>query len=144
MFALFLTGACLNFLMIFLAPLAVFSRWGTLPIMFLTFFGALVTTVATIIATVLFIIMRDAITQQQSLNIGASLGLEMFIFMWIASGTAIIAWVVQMGMCCCCASRRDVKTGRKRGSKKAWGTETSGVSESEKPEKRRMFRSVRK
>lgn len=98
----------------------------------------------------MFYIMRNVITGATQLNIGASLGLEMFTFMWIAAGAAILAWLVQMGMCCCCASRRDVRRGKKRGSKKAWGTETVGVNESyggEKEGKRRglpMFKSARK
>lgn len=121
MFGLFLTGACLTTVCIPLAPLSIYSRWATLPIMLLTFLAALVTTVASVIATVMFIIMKNAITAATELNIGASLGVEMFAFMWIASGTAILAWIVMLGQCCCCASRRDVRTGRKRGSMKAWG-----------------------
>ena len=68
----------------------------------------------------MFIIMQNAVTSRTEINIGASLGIHMFAFMWIAAGTAILAFVVQLGLCCCCASRRDVKTGRKRGSKRAW------------------------
>lgn len=78
MFGLFLTGACLSFVMMFIVPLSVMSRWATLPIMLFTFFTALVTTVATVIATVLFIVMKDAITQATQLNIKANIGVEMF------------------------------------------------------------------
>ena len=53
MFGLFLTGACLSFVMIFIVPLAVYSRWASLPIMLFTFFTALVTTVASVLATVM-------------------------------------------------------------------------------------------
>jgi hypothetical protein len=135
MFGLFLAGACVNFLMIFIVPLAVYSRWGNLPIAILTFLGALITTAGAIIATVMFIIFQMAVTSATELNIGASIGVEMFIFMWIAAGAAIVAWLVHMGMCCCCASRRDVRTGRKRGSKKAY-QHTEGVKEEKvKPEK---------
>ena len=140
MFGLFLAGACLEFVMIFLVPLSVFSRWATLPIMLLTFFAALCTTVASVIATVLFIIMRDVITQQTTLNIGASLGIKMFVFMWIAAGTGILAWLIMLGQCCCCASRRDVKKGKKRGSKKAWrDSEAPPVREKAPRQKRGMF-----
>lgn len=149
MFGLFLAGACLTFIMIFLGPLAVYSRWASLPLMILTFLAALFTTAATIIATVMvsetfvlwsqaivltflqFIIMQNTITSVEQLNIGASIGIEMFVFMWIAAGTAILAWIIQLSLCCCCASRRDVKTGRKRGSMKAW--RESGRPVSEKP-----------
>lgn len=68
----------------------------------------------------MFIIMQNAVTSADQINIGASLGTQMFVFMWIAAAAAILAFIVQLGMCCCCASRRDVKSGRKRGSKHAW------------------------
>ncbi|KAF1987972.1 integral membrane protein [Aulographum hederae CBS 113979] len=124
MFGLFLTGACLNFLMIFVVPLSVFSRWATLPIMIFTFLGALCTTVATVIATVMFIIFRNVTNNAGSdININLNLGNQMFAFMWIATAFSIFAWLIQLGECCCCASRRDVKTGRKRGSKHAYENE---------------------
>lgn len=135
MFGLFLTAACLNFLLIFIVPLSIFTRWANLPIAIFTFLGALFVTAAAIIATVMFIIMQNVITSATQLNIHATIGVEMFAFMWIAAATAVLAWLVQMGMCCCCASRRDVRTGRKRGSKKAWNTETPGVSEKSKKKK---------
>ncbi|KAF2161593.1 hypothetical protein M409DRAFT_58986 [Zasmidium cellare ATCC 36951] len=145
MFGLFLTAAPLNFILMFVVPLSVFTRWASLPIAIFTFLGALITTVAAVIATVMFIIMQNAITSATQLNIKAEIGAEMFAFMWIAAATAILAWLIQMGMCCCCASRRDVRRGKKRGSKKAWNTETPGVSE--KPEGRRglpMFKRAKK
>jgi len=81
--------------------------------------------------------MENAFTSVTEINIGATLGIKMFVFMWIAAGCAILAFLIQLGECCCCASRRDVRTGRKRGSKKAWNTETVGISE--KPRQRGMF-----
>lgn len=137
MFGLFLAGACLSFLMIFLNPLAVFSRWLTLVTGIFTFLGALFTTVATVIATVMFIIMKNAFTSVEELNISGELGTKMFVFMWIAAGTSILAWLIQTSLCCCCASRRDVKKGKKTGSKKAWQTETPGVVE--KDSRRGLF-----
>lgn len=136
MFGLYLAGICLSFVMIFLVPLSVFTRWATLPIMIFTFLAALCTTVATVIATVLFIIAQRAATSVSEINIGASIGVEMFAFMWIGAGTAVLAWLIMLGQCCCCASRRDVKRGKKRGSKKAWRDgETPVVNE----KKRGMF-----
>ncbi|KAH9818184.1 SUR7/PalI family [Teratosphaeria destructans] len=138
MFGLFLAGVCLDFLMIFLVPLSVFSRWATLPIMIFTFLGALLTTVAAILATALFVIAQDALTSQKTLNIGASIGTEMFAFMWIGAGAAILAWLILLCLSCCCASRRDVRKGKKRGSKKAWRN-TKGPSEKEPSKKRGLF-----
>lgn len=120
MFGLFLSGICLDFLVIFLLPLSVFTRWLSLPLALITFLAALLTTVASVIATVMFIIMRNVITGATELNIRANIGTQMFVFMWIASAASIFAWGIQMGMCCCCASRRDVRRGKKMGSKKAW------------------------
>ena len=73
--------------------------------------------------------MQNAITQVQQLNISANIGVEMFAFMWISAGTAILAWIIQLSLCCCCASRRDVKKGKKRGSMKAWKNDGSTVNE---------------
>ncbi|KAF2840854.1 hypothetical protein M501DRAFT_908287, partial [Patellaria atrata CBS 101060] len=120
MFALFLTGACLSTVMIFITPISVYSRWTTLPVAILTFVAALTTTVATVLATVMFVIVRNVVTKVEELSIGANLGTKMFVFMWIASGFTICAWLIQTGLCCCCASRRDVRKGKKKGTVKAY------------------------
>ncbi|KAF2157173.1 hypothetical protein K461DRAFT_273314 [Myriangium duriaei CBS 260.36] len=138
MFGLFLSGACLAFVMIFVAPLSIISRWIALATSILTFAAALFITVASVIATVMFIIMRNAFTSVADLNIQAEIGIRMFVFMWIAAGAAILAALIQIGECCCCASRRDIKTGRKRGSKKAWVGGMSPADE-KKAAKRGVF-----
>jgi hypothetical protein len=131
MFGLFLTAACLNFVLIFIVPLAVYTRWINFPIAIFVFLGALCMTGAAIIATVMFIIFQMAITQATQLNIRANIGVEMFAFMWVAAAASIVAWLIHMSMCCCCASRRDVRTGRKMGRKGVWRMER--VPEEEKP-----------
>lgn len=153
MFGLFLTGVCLNFINMFVVPASVFSRWGNVPIAISTFLGALLTTAGAIIATVMFVIFRNVITSATELNIKSNIGTEMFVFMWFGAAGSLLAWLIQMGMFCCCASRRDVRTGRKRGNKKAYeGVEMgageglhgdgvgAGEMEEEKPagEKRRL------
>ncbi|KAI9701570.1 MAG: hypothetical protein M1836_001626 [Candelina mexicana] len=120
MFAFFVVGICLSFLSIIFMPFSIYSRWASLHTAFLSFLAALTTTAATIIATVMFIIFRNVFTAAQEVNIDAELGVQMFAFMWIASGFSILAWLTQMGMCCCCASRRDIKKGKKKGSSKAY------------------------
>lgn len=120
MFGLFLTGTCLSFVLIFLMPLSIYTRWLALPVAILAFLNALFVTAASIIATVMFIIFCNTISGVAELNISAEIGVTMFAFMWVASAFAIFAWLVQMGLCCCCASRRDVRTGKKRGSEKAY------------------------
>lgn len=135
MFGLFLTGTVLSFVLIFVMPISVFTRWLALPIAILAFLNALFTTVASVLATVMFVIFKNTISGVAELNIGAEIGVTMFAFMWVASAFTIFAWLVQMGLCCCCASRRDVKTGRKRGNEKAYSMDagarpmTDGVAD---------------
>src|SRR4051812_2459659 len=105
MFGLFLTSACLSFVLIFCVPFSLYSRLLALPIAILTFLNALFCTVASVIATVMFILIRNFIAGIDELNVGASLGVYMFTWMWAASAFSIFAWVVQTGLCCCCASR---------------------------------------
>lgn len=120
MFACFLVGTCLTFLCIFFCPMAFSQkpRWQhkarriflrQLPITILTFLAALFTTVATVIATVMFIIFRNTFSGAADLNIEAHIGEEMFAFMWIATGFNLIGLVMQLGTCCgicCCTGRR--------------------------------------
>lgn len=120
MFGLFLTGTVLSFVLIFAMPLSIFTRWLALPVAILAFLNALFVTVAAVLATVMFVIFKNTISGVAELNIGAEIGTTMFAFMWVASAFTIFAWLVQMGLCCCCASRRDVRTGRKRGNEKAY------------------------
>lgn len=139
MFALFLTGACTCFVSIFLTPLSVFTRWTMFPIAIFTFLTALTTTAATIIATVMFIIFQKVMhSAEDTVNIIPEIGMKMFAFMWTASACAIAGWLFQMGMCCCCASRRDVTHGKKTGRRMAW-KESGEVSPAEmgEHEKRR-------
>lgn len=121
MFALFLTGACTCFVSVFLTPLSVYTRWATFPIAIFAFLSALTTTAASIIATVMFIIFSQVIhSAEGEVNIVPEIGIKMFAFMWVASACAIVGWLVQLGLCCCCASRRDVRLGKKTGRANAW------------------------
>jgi hypothetical protein len=82
------------------------------------------------------------ITSQAGLNIGASLGTQIFAFMWVASAFSIFGCVIHLCLSCCCASRRDVRTGRRKGDKGAY----DGSEEKKAPggARRRMPRFVRK
>lgn len=136
MFGLFLASACLSTVMIPIQLASVYSRWLALLVMIFTFLSALCVTVATVIATILFIIMRNVFVTNTTVNIGAHVGVPMFAMMWTATATAIVAWLIQLCLCCCCASRRDVKKGKKRGSKKAWEGSPQAATEQNK---RRFF-----
>ncbi|KPI45983.1 uncharacterized protein AB675_651 [Cyphellophora attinorum] len=120
MWACFLVGACLTFLCIFICPMGFSKkpRWQhkakriflrQLPITLLAFLAALFTTVATVVATVMFIIFRNTFAGAADLNIEAHIGSEMFAFMWIATGFNLIGLIIQLGTCCgvcCCTGRR--------------------------------------
>jgi hypothetical protein len=71
MFGLFLTGTVLSFVLIFVMPISVYTRWLALPVAILAFLNALFVTVASVIATVMFVIFRNTITGVSELNIGA-------------------------------------------------------------------------
>jgi len=134
MFGLFLAATVLSFVLIFVMPISIYSRWLTLIVAILAFLNALFVTVASVIATVMFVIFRNTIGGVSEINLHADIGTTLFAFMWVASAFAIFAWLVQMGLCCCCASRRDVRKGKKRGSEKAYHTdgaaEAGGVRDS--------------
>ncbi|KAK6604667.1 SUR7 family protein pun1-like protein 2 [Botrytis cinerea] len=82
MFGFFITGIVMCFCNIFLSFFTIYSRWISGFYAIWTFITALLTTTAAIIATVMFIIFRNVVTSQAGLNIGASIGTQMFAFMW--------------------------------------------------------------
>lgn len=113
MFAVFLAGTVLAFVMVFLSPIAIFSRWVSLPMAFLSSITFFLIFAGSVIASVISFVFKYAATAQSALNINASVGIKMFVFMWIATGFAFIGFVLHAGMGCCCTSRRDLKTGKK-------------------------------
>jgi hypothetical protein len=115
MFGFFLTGLILDFVLIFMAPIVLYSRWWSLPFAIVAFIAALMVTAATIIATAMSLIFKYALTSESDLNIGVEAGAKMWAFMWIATGFTLIAFLIHAGLGCCCTSRRDLRTGRKGG-----------------------------
>lgn len=93
------------------------------------FLAALFTTAATVIGTVMFSIMRNVLTSQPMLNIGAEQGTEMLAFMWVASAAVLIAWLLQWRCAWCCRGCRERKAARREkapektgGEKGSWVT----------------------
>lgn len=113
MFAFFLAGTILAFVMVFLSPIAIFSRWVSLPMAFISSMTFFLIFAGSVIASVISFVFKYAATAQSTLNIHAYVGIRMFVFMWIATGFAFIGFVLHAGMGCCCTSRRDLKTGKK-------------------------------
>jgi uncharacterized BrkB/YihY/UPF0761 family membrane protein len=111
MFSFFLTGISLSTLIVPLSFLPLYSRWWSLPLSLLSFIAALLVCAAASIATAMFTIFRNAATSQTELNIGASIGTQIFVLMWIAAACNILGFGVQLSLTCCCVSRRDVRMG---------------------------------
>lgn len=115
MFGFFITGLLLDFVLIFIAFVVLYSRWWSLPIALFSFFAFLMVTVAAAIGTAMSMVFKYALTSQTDLNIQVDVGTKMFAFMWIAVGFTLIAFIIQAGLGCCCTSRRDLRTGRRKG-----------------------------
>jgi len=58
--------------------------------------------------------------------------------MWIGTGSSIFGFLIHLFLSCCCASRRDVRTGRRKGSKKAYGDATTDEKKRPIARKRRF------
>ncbi|KAI6248035.1 SUR7 family protein pun1 [Erysiphe necator] len=130
MFSFFIAGACMNFVSIFVAPITLYSRWWSLPFFVWTFFSMLFTTIATVIVTAMSIIFVNVATSQPGLNIGANIGKPFFIFMWIATAFNILGTMIHLCLMYCCASRRDIVTGKKTGDRNAYGSIVTGEKRS--------------
>lgn len=113
MFGFFLTGAVLGFLLIFLSPMAVWSRWWSLPLAVVAFLEMMIVLAASVVGTAISVAFKYAAEAQSELNIHVEIGVKMFVFMWLATGFSLWAFAVHSGMGCCCTSRRDLKTGRR-------------------------------
>jgi hypothetical protein len=113
MFGFFITGLVLDFVLMLLSPVVILSRWWSFPLTILAFVAALLVTAATIIGTALSVIFKIALTSQEDLNVGVDIGVKMLVFTWIATGFTVLAFLIHAGMGCCCASKRDIRTGRK-------------------------------
>ncbi|OWP01564.1 hypothetical protein B2J93_8591 [Marssonina coronariae] len=121
MFGFFLTGICMNTISIGLVFLALKSRWWSFALAVWTFLAGLFVIAATIIGTAMALVFENVATSQESLNIGASYGKTMFAFIWIAAACSFFGFIIHLSMTCCCASRRDVRTGRRKGRASAYG-----------------------
>ncbi|KAJ2898334.1 SUR7 family protein pun1 [Zalerion maritima] len=113
MWGFFMTGIILNFILMVMGPIAVFSRWWSLPFGVLSSVSSLLIVAGSGVATAMSVIFRWALTQQNELNIHAQVGIRMLVFMWVASLATVIPALMHSGLGCFCPSKRDVTTGRK-------------------------------
>jgi hypothetical protein len=118
MFGLFIAGIVLTTLYLIVLPLSLLrAPKGTrrkrtclvdFSIGIIGFLAVILVAAAAIVATVMFVIMKNVLTSQPELNIGVSLGKPMFAFMWVAAACVITAWILQCrcGWCCCCRNEK--------------------------------------
>lgn len=113
MFGFFLTGTVLNFVLMLLSPLAVYTRWFSLALSILSLISAVLVTVGAVIATVISVAAKIALTAQDELNLRADIGIKMFVFMWLAAVFTVLAFILHAALGCCCKPDRTPKAERR-------------------------------
>ncbi|GFP56222.1 hypothetical protein ACSS6W_006456 [Trichoderma asperelloides] len=103
MYAFFMSGIVLNFVLLLATPLVLKTRWFSLFTSLIGGVAGIVLTVAAIIATVISVAAKIALTAQDQLNIQCDIGVKMFAFMWIAALSTDFAFLLHAAMGCCCA-----------------------------------------
>lgn len=111
MYAFFMGGISVNFVLIFASLLVIRTRWWSLLLTLLAAIASIFVSVAAIIATVISIAAKVALTAQDQLNIRANIGVKMFAFMWIAAIFTDVAFLLHAALGCCCKpDRRQAST----------------------------------
>ncbi|RYP46767.1 hypothetical protein DL768_007056 [Monosporascus sp. mg162] len=113
MFGFFLSSAALNFILMVAAPVVVYSRIWSGPFSILALISTILVLVASCLGTAMSFVFQFAMNSQPDLNVHVEVGMKMLGFMWVATGFTLLAFVIHAGLCCCCTSRRDIKTGRR-------------------------------
>lgn len=106
MYAFFMAGTVLNFLLVFASPLVIRTRWFSLIISIFGLISGVLLTVAAIIATVISVAAKVALTAQDQLNLRANIGIKMFIFMWIGAVLTDVAFFLHSALGCCCKPKK--------------------------------------
>lgn len=107
MYVCFMAGTIINFILLLGTPLVMRTRWFSLFLSLLGAFSGIVLTVAAIIATVISVAAKIALTAQDQLNIKANIGTQMFAFMWIGALSTDLAFLLHAAMGCCCKPFRN-------------------------------------
>lgn len=114
MYGFFMAGTILNLILLCASPLVIRTRLFTLAVATLGLLSGVLLSVAAIIATVISLAAKIALTAQDQLNINAIIGVKMFAFMWIGALLTDLAFILHSAMGCCC---RPDRSGRRRGGK---------------------------
>lgn len=109
MFASYIIGICLAMITLAIGWIDIYTRWNSVATGLISFGSALFTTIAAAISTALFVVFQKVFEDQPDFNIRGDLGTRMFVFMWMASGFAILTFILHAAMCCCTTSRRRAK-----------------------------------
>ena len=108
MFGLFLAAIVLaTILLVGATPLVSRSRLWSIPAGAMALAAAASVTVATVLATIMSIGAKIALTSVDALNIRAEIGTPMFAFMWIATICIDTAAIFHVAMACFCAPYRE-------------------------------------
>lgn len=101
MFGCFFVGVAFS-VVSFAAGWLNYKSYRILPLLMTLIAGtaALFTTIAAVIATALFCVFRRVFQERPDLNIHGSLGVKIFVFVWMAAGTSAAAFVVSCWVCC--------------------------------------------
>ena len=108
MYAFFMAGTVITFVLLLGSPLVIRTRWFTLLLAFLGFVAGFLLTIAAILATVISVAAKVALTAQDQLNIRADIGIKMFVFMWIGALLTDLAFLLHAAMGCCCKPNRSL------------------------------------
>lgn len=106
MYGCFMAGIVFNFVLIPLSLLVIRTRWWSLLLSLLSAIAAILVTLGAVIATVISIAAKVALTAQDQLNIKANIGVKMFAFMWIGAIFTDLAFLLHAAMGCCCKPDR--------------------------------------
>ncbi|OAA50711.1 integral membrane protein [Cordyceps fumosorosea ARSEF 2679] len=106
MYGCFMAGTILNAILLVLTPLATRRRLFSLFISIIGLLSVITLAVASVIATVISVAARIALTAQDQLNISADIGIKMFVFMWIGTLVTLLAFLLHSAMGCFCRPQR--------------------------------------
>lgn len=102
MWAFFIVGIVLCFILMFLTPLTLRSRGWCIPIVSFALIDSILVGGATVLATVFSVAAKYALTLQSELNIGVDLSPVMLASMWIAALLTVTAFFLHSAVGCCC------------------------------------------
>lgn len=112
MYVCFMAGTVLNFILVFATYLVVRTRWFTLLISVIAGASSILLTVGAIIATIISVAAKVALTSQDQLNIRVEIGIKMFAFMWIGALLTDLAFLLHAALGCCCKPDRGQSRGQ--------------------------------